>query len=289
MIPIERGRVAADGVELAYGLWPGAGAPLVAIHGLTASHLNFIGIAECLAGRRALWAPDLRGRGDSDRGTHWGVDQHARDVAAAMRALALPRTLIVGHSLGAYVAIALAAAFPELAAGLVLIDGGLLPELPPGVDAHALAAVGLEPLAARIRATWPTRDAYRAAVVSTAFRPEEDSPWLDAYVDYDLSGTPPQLRSKVHEPAIRTDFFDLANRAAGLERAAAVRCPILTLRAQWGLRHGASQVVPDSAITDLRRLALDVTDHVIPETTHYTIALAQPGAAAVADMLASTQ
>lgn len=60
-----RGRVPGDGVELAFGYWPGRGAPVVALHGLTASHLNFAGIAERLAGRCALFALDLRGRGDS--------------------------------------------------------------------------------------------------------------------------------------------------------------------------------------------------------------------------------
>jgi lipase len=48
------GRVSGDAVELAFGYWPGRGAPVVALHGLTASHLNFIGIAERLAGRCAL-------------------------------------------------------------------------------------------------------------------------------------------------------------------------------------------------------------------------------------------
>lgn len=287
MIEIERGRVAGDGVELAYGRWRGAGRPLVAIHGLTATHLNFVGIAECLAGRRALFAPDLRGRGGSDRGDGWGVEQHARDVAAAMRAADLGPTVLVGHSLGAYVAIAVAAAFPELVRGLVLIDGGLLPALPPGVDARALAAVGLEPLAARIARSWPSRDAYKAAVVGNAFRPDEDSPWLDAYVDYDLAGAPPALRSRTHEPAIRADFFDLARRDDGLARAVRVRAPILTLRAPFGLRHQQPPVVPDSVVGDLRRLGLEVTDVVVPGTTHYTIALGRPGAAAVADAVAA--
>jgi lipase len=41
-----QGRVSGDGVELAFGFWPGRGAPVVALHGLTASHMNFVGIAE---------------------------------------------------------------------------------------------------------------------------------------------------------------------------------------------------------------------------------------------------
>src|SRR5271166_3793248 len=93
-----QGRVAGDGVELAFGYWPGRGAPVVALHGLTASHVNFIGIAERLAGRCALFALDLRGRGDSDKPEGpYGFAQHARDVAASMRVMGLGPSIVVGH------------------------------------------------------------------------------------------------------------------------------------------------------------------------------------------------
>src|SRR5208282_5111277 len=128
-----RGRVPGDGVELAFGYWPGRGAPVVALHGLTASHMNFVGIAERLAGRYALFALDLRGRGDSDKPTGpYGFVQHARDVAAAMRAMGLGASIITGHSMGAFVATALAAQEPSLVSGLVLIDGGYLPDVAAG-------------------------------------------------------------------------------------------------------------------------------------------------------------
>src|SRR3979409_112948 len=105
-----RGRVPGDGVELNFGYWPGRGAPVVALHGLTASYVNFIGIAERLAGRRSLFALDLRGRGDSDKPDGpYGLAQHARDVAAAMQSLDMGPSVIVGHSMGAFIATALSA------------------------------------------------------------------------------------------------------------------------------------------------------------------------------------
>src|SRR5271166_4048190 len=126
-----QGRLPGDGVELAFGYWPGRGEPVVGLHGLTASHMNFIGIAERLAGRCSLFALDLRGRGDSDKPTGpYGFAQHARDVAVAMRAMGLGPSIVVGHSMGAFVATALAAQEPGLVSGLVLIDGGLVPNTP---------------------------------------------------------------------------------------------------------------------------------------------------------------
>ena len=61
-----RGRIPGEGVELAFGYWPGRGLPVLALHGLTASYINFIGVAERLAGRRPLLALDLRRRGEID-------------------------------------------------------------------------------------------------------------------------------------------------------------------------------------------------------------------------------
>ena len=73
--------------------------------------VSFMGMAERLAGRRAVFALDLRGRGDSAKPAGpYGMAQHAEDVAAAMGAMGLGTSIIVGHSMGAFVATALAAA-----------------------------------------------------------------------------------------------------------------------------------------------------------------------------------
>src|SRR6266511_4748428 len=105
-----RGRISGDGVELSFGYWPGRKSQVNAIHGLTASFLSDAGVAEQLNGRRPLFAPDLRGRGDSDKPEGpYGMAQHARDVASAMQTLGYGPSVIVGHSMGAFVATALAA------------------------------------------------------------------------------------------------------------------------------------------------------------------------------------
>src|SRR5208283_4295598 len=151
-----RGRVPGDGLELAFGYWPGRGAPVVALHGLTASHMNFVGIAERLAGRYALFALDLRGRGDSDKPTGpYGFVQHARDVAAAMRAMGLGASIITGHSMGAFVATALAAQEPSLVSGLVLIDGGLVPDTPTADSTGQGIPAALALRITQLRQTYP--------------------------------------------------------------------------------------------------------------------------------------
>jgi pimeloyl-ACP methyl ester carboxylesterase len=282
-----RGRVGGDGVELSYGYWPGAGPALVALHGITASYRNFGGIAERIAGRRPVLALDLRGRGGSDKPDGpYGMDQHADDVAAAMRGFGIDSAVVIGHSMGAYVAAAVAARHPELVAGVGLIDGGYLLDPPPGVDVATLLDTLLAPQVARLRMTFPTREAYydywRAL---PTFAPEEWGPWVEAYLDYDLGGTAPDLRPRPSEPAVRFDFADMADRAAAEARLRAVRVPVLVVRAEHGIAAGQPPVLPDAVMEGIRSCVPGVEEHLVEGTTHYTVALADPGASRVADFV----
>lgn len=279
------GRAAGDGVELAYGFWPGEGPPIVALHGITASHANFAGIGERLAGRRPLYAPDLRGRGDSDKpDTGYGMVQHARDVAAAMTQLGVERAVIVGHSMGAFVAAALADTYPDRVSGLVLIDGGPPLAVPDGADPVSLLDVVLAPQMARLRTEFVSFDAYleywRAAGV---FPAEAWNPWLEQYLRYDLGGAAPKLRPKASEAAIRADYLDTTNADVPRERLNRTKVPVLMLRAEEGFFPGQPPLYPDSALEGLS--IKDFSQRRLPGSTHYTIALTDPYAGQVADSI----
>src|SRR5207342_1640680 len=66
----------------------GTGQPLLLLHGWPEFWLTWEPVMTRLADRFTLYAPDLRGFGDSDKpaGPH-GPDQHAADVLALMDAL----------------------------------------------------------------------------------------------------------------------------------------------------------------------------------------------------------
>jgi pimeloyl-ACP methyl ester carboxylesterase len=78
-------------------------------------------------------AVDLRGHGDSgwDSAGAYDIDTYATDVEQVVRALNLQRAVVVGHSLGAAVAIRVAMRAPSLR-GMVLVDGG------PDLSRHGL-------------------------------------------------------------------------------------------------------------------------------------------------------
>lgn len=279
-----RGRVQGDGVELAFGFWPGRGAPVVALHGLTASHVNFIGIAERLEGRCALFALDLRGRGDSDKPEGpYGMAQHARDVAAAMRAMGLGPSIIVGHSMGAFVATALAAQEPGLVSGLVLIDGGFVPDVPAGVSPGQGLNAALAQRIAQLRQTYPSREAYRDFWrTQPHFPPEEWNPWVEAFLDYEVAGDSP-VRPKASEAGVRADLGEAFQRDAITERLKSIRVPALLFRAETGFTPAQPPLFPDALAAELRTYVPHLEDHKLPGTTHYTIALGERAAARIAD------
>jgi lipase len=260
---------------------------VVGIHGITANHLNFAGVAERLAGRRPFLAFDLRGRGDSDKPEGpYGIEQHARDVDAALRALGVGPAVLVGHSMGAYVAAALAARTPERAAGVVMVDGGYTPQAPPGVDLEALLTPVLTPLLERLRMRFPSHEAAKEVWLRKGtFTSEDWNPWLDAYLGHDLQREGSALRPKALEAAVRFDFFEMARTADVEARLRQVRSPMLVLRAEHGLGRGLPRLMPDAVTDAIRACAPQAELQTVSGTTHYTIAFAEPGLSRVADAI----
>ena len=280
-----RGRVPGDHVELAFGYWPGRGAPVVALHGLTATYVTFIGIAEKLAGRRPLFAPDVRGRGDSDKPNGpYGMVQHVRDITHAMRAFGLGRSVVVGHSMGAFIATALAATEPELVAGLILIDGGFA--LPMNEAQRQVFEIGLSKRLAQLQETYPSRQAYRDFWrAQPHFPPEDWSHWVEAFLDYEIGGEPPRLQPKASEQGVRVDLAEGLQVREITERLQKIHVPVVMVRAEAGFLPGHPPLYPEPVMAEMTKYLPALEVHTIQGTTHYTVALGQRGASAIADLI----
>ena len=101
------------------------GAPLLLIHGLASNRSRFAEFVEhtTLAQQHALIRVDLRGHGAALTRRRIGMDRWCDDLAAVLytEGAGVP-AVVVGHSLGAQVALHLAARHPRSVAALVLID-----------------------------------------------------------------------------------------------------------------------------------------------------------------------
>ncbi|MCW2666875.1 MAG: alpha/beta hydrolase, partial [Frankiales bacterium] len=113
------------GVRLRATRWPGAGTPVLLLHGLASSRRFWDLVVPGLSGLPVL-ALDQRGHGGSERpdGPYDGATI-ARDALTALDALGLSRVVVVGHSWGATTALRLAADAPERVLAVVAVDGGL--------------------------------------------------------------------------------------------------------------------------------------------------------------------
>jgi lipase len=280
------GRVSGDGVELAFGFWPGRDAPVVAIHGLTASYMSYIGVAERLAGRRPLFALDLRGRGDSEKPDGpYGMAQHARDVAATMKTMGFGPSVIVGHSMGAFVATALAVQDPELVNGIIMIDGGYVPDLPVGVDASQMLDATLAMRISQLTRTYDSREAFVEFWRGQPnFPPQEWNSWTEAFLNYEVVGDT-TVRPKASAVGVRADVAEAFKKDEIMGRLKSLRVPVLLLRAEKGLEPRQPPIYPDSMMSSFRECLPEMKDEMISGTTHFTITLGERGASRVADLI----
>ena len=102
----------------------GAGPAIVFIHGFPHTRALWSGQLEALSVTNRCISPDLRGFGESkfDDPTSWSIDQHADDIAALILSLGEERAVILGLSMGGYIALAVMRRHPELVRALVLAD-----------------------------------------------------------------------------------------------------------------------------------------------------------------------
>jgi len=109
----------------------GEGPTLLFAHGLFASHHIFAAQVQALSHSYRCIVLDMPGHGLSGYDpTGWTLDNLSCDLALMIDELALGKVTIVGQSQGAMVALRLAARYPQLLAGLVLIGTSARAEFP---------------------------------------------------------------------------------------------------------------------------------------------------------------
>jgi len=115
-----------DDAHLSYWLSrpEGAEQSLVMLHGVASNHTRWSEFIShsALAEKCNLLRPDLRGHADSMFHGHISRSRWVADLKAIMEHEALNQVILLGHSLGAEIALDFSAAYPDNVAGLALID-----------------------------------------------------------------------------------------------------------------------------------------------------------------------
>ena len=229
------------------------GQPIVFLHGVTGRWQAWFPVMLAFAGEYRVYGLDFRGHGRSGHvpGAYRAVD-YAADVVAFLRRVVGRPAVVVGHSLGAIVAIAVAADAPELVRAAVLED-------PP------LGAFDDQSL--RDRAEYPrflaTRDLARARMPPVALFEalSKQMPGVDAATVGQRVVTVSQM-----DPDVLTLILeDRAKEGYELEtRLRRMACPVLLQQGNVAL----GGALEDERATKARTLLADCTFEYFPDVGH---------------------
>ena len=175
---VEPGSIDVDGTPIAFRAWGSPAATgIVLVHGGAAHARWWDHVAPLLAADRRVVALDLSGHGDSGRRDSYKLELWASEVlAVAAEAGISGPPVIIGHSMGGFVALRAASLYGSRLEGAIVIDSPVRDLTPEQRAAREQRAFG--PL--RI---YPTREAVLAR-----FRPIPDQPVLP-YVKAHIAAT----------------------------------------------------------------------------------------------------
>ncbi|MDL9980135.1 alpha/beta fold hydrolase [Microbacterium sp. ASV49] len=272
------------GGDLRVAVWeaePGAPTALL-IHGVTSSHLAWSWVAEQLPGVRLI-APDLRGRGRSAGvAGPAGMIAHADDLAAVLAAVGVDRTLVVGHSMGGFVALVFAQRHPERVSELVLVDGGIPLEVPAGMTPEETVAHVLGPTGERLSMRFATTDDYLGFWHA---HPAFDGPWsplLDEYFAYDLvDDGAGALRPATRFETVAEDNVDMTTTTVVPDALAALAHDARLLTVPRGLAAEPPGLYSPERLAQVLPQHPRIHHERIDGFNHYTIVMTDAGAAVV--------
>jgi N-formylmaleamate deformylase len=234
--------------------------PVVFLHGFSDGGLTWLRLANDLGPEYDLVMLDAAGHGKSGGVEHGFRERAASDVLAAIERLELERPALVGHSMGAGTASAVAVQASDRLRGVALEDpgwwdGGSPPTLGAAADATGSRAPLRSPAWVEwVRSVKAMSPAERHAHAD-AERPQYDAEtrhnWIDIKAQFNLAvldATPSGMRSA---PPWR-------------DTVKAISCPILLVTGDPG-RGG---IVTPAVAEEAKRLAGDLRVVSVPEVGH---------------------
>jgi N-formylmaleamate deformylase len=199
----QSGDLKVNGLRLHYTRTGGHGPQVVLAHGFSDDGLCWTPVAQALASEYDLVMVDARGHGRSDGPEQgYGSAEHAGDLAGLISGLGLQRPAVLGHSMGAATALALATTYPDLPGAILLEDPPPLwaADFPsgPGEEGHAQMRAWITDLKRK------TREELIAEqrIASPSWSEAELGPWADSKLRFSLNVLNPPGEATVDWPAI---------------------------------------------------------------------------------------
>lgn len=230
-------------MQLRFQVARGGDPPLVFVHGWCCDHTFFQPQFDYFKTAHTVVALDLPGFGGSSLGSHTlDIPSFADDVSWLCRHLELRKPVIVGHSLGAAVAIEVSARHPSIPGAVIAVEPGPIDPLPEIRQLLISLADGLQ---------GPDAESARATFVQTmSFVPEDDRDRRDR-ITASICSVPMTVAASSLHRFIEWD---------GASALRACQVPLLVLLADVGAVHDP---------TRLRRLNPGIRIGVTVGAGHY--------------------
>lgn len=234
--------------------------PVIFLHGLTGNGYQLQHFAQHLNHEFRVITLDFRGRGNSSKPNQdSNLDTHVQDVIDLIEVLELKRVVLVGYSMGGFIAAQVASQLPL--SKLVLLDGCA------DMDEHQNKIV--EPTFERLKNTYPSQENYVETVVGNyAKMGVKDSLELRTAIAYEIKEENNVWIPKSYPNAIVSDWksfyqYDVANVCKNID------CEVLLIEARGSIgNHGALFEEEHYQTTEknLKKFMLEITNE-----NHYTL------------------
>jgi 3-oxoadipate enol-lactonase len=246
---------------------------ILCVHGLSANCRSFDRFVPVLAeaGHHVV-AMDLRGRGRSDISPpgSYGWDSHVRDLLEIAELYGADSFDVIGHSMGGFIGMTLAAQYPRRCNRLVLVDAVGAPE--------SGALLSIAKSVSRLGRTYPSASAALSHMRAAGTIAPWDAFW-DSYFGWELESFDDTVRIRTDLAAVREDsaYGSLQNVYELWPR---LRCPVLLVRASRPMAPGGGLGVSRA---DAERFATEARDATVVnvDADHYSILISPPAISAV--------
>jgi 3-oxoadipate enol-lactonase len=246
---------------------------ILCVHGLSANCRSFDRFVPVLAeaGYHVV-TMDLRGRGRSEitPAGSYGWDSHVRDLLEIADLYSADSFDVIGHSMGGFIGMSLAAQYPRRCSRLVLVDAVGEPE--------PSALLSITKSISRLGRTYPSAPGVLSHMQAAGTIDPWDEFW-DSYFSWELESVDDDVRIRTDLAAVGEDSaYASTHDVYGLWPR--LRCPVLLVRASRPMAPAGGVVVSRA---DAERFACQARHATVVDVDadHYSILISPPAISAV--------
>ncbi|HEY6634590.1 MAG TPA: alpha/beta hydrolase [Acidimicrobiia bacterium] len=252
----------------------GEGTTAVLIHGLTGNSRWWTRVIDLLPEELGLIVLDVRGRGASLAApAPYDMATIADDIVLALDHLGVERAVIVGYSMGAWIAAIFDSRHPQRVERLVLVDGGLPLPGDPGADADEVIETMVGPALARLGRVFASEedffDYWRA-------HPAMQHHWEEAMrpaLGFELVAAPEGFVVGINPEAVRESAREITVDPATNGAGAGVTANTHLIVVGRGTADQPGGMVPrevaEAIASDIPHMSIEY----LPGINHYTLVL----------------